>query len=202
VAVTTRLLLIRHGQSEWNAQGRWQGRADSPLSTLGRAQAAEAAQNLDGVDAILASPLARARETGEIMGAVAGLRPVEIAPGLIERDSGEWTGLTVAEIDATWPGDRAIWRTPPGFEPDDVVYARVTEQLRDIGRRYPGQSVAAVSHGGLMYVTRRNLGGIDQPIRNLGAWWIEIDGDELALGDEVILLPHPATVTVAAEEQV
>jgi broad specificity phosphatase PhoE len=199
--VTTRLLLIRHGQSEWNAQGRWQGRADSPLSPFGRTQAAEAAQNLDGVEAILTSPLSRARETGEIMAEALGLGPVEIAGGLIERDSGEWTGLTVAEIDATWPGDRAIWRTPPGFEPDDVVFARVTEQLRAIGRHHPGQSVAAVSHGGLMYVTRRNLGGVDQPIRNLGAWWIEIDDEELRLGKEVVLLPDPATVTVAAEEQ-
>jgi broad specificity phosphatase PhoE len=200
--VSTRLLLIRHGQSEWNALGRWQGRADPPLTDFGRAQAAAAALRLEDVEALVSSPLARAHETARIMADALGLAEgVEVMDDLIERDCGEWTGLTVAEIDAQWPGDLAEWRTPPGFEPDTHVIERGHQGLREIGRRHPRRTVAAVAHGGLMWVLRRSLGGADEPIKNLGARWIEIDGDDLVLGDEVILLPDPATVTVAAEEQ-
>ncbi len=158
---------------------------------------------MDGVEAVFSSPLARANETAHIMAEVLDLDdPVAVVDGLIERDCGEWTGLTVAEIDAQWPGDLAAWRTPPGFEPDKQVVIRVTAALRQIGNAHPGRTVAAVAHGGLMWVMRRALGGRDQPIKNLDARWIEIDGDELVLGEEVVLLPDPATVSVAAEEQV
>ena len=200
--VSTQLLLVRHGQSEWNALGRWQGQADTSLSPLGRAQATNAARAFSGVQAVLASPLSRALETAAIMAGVWGIAQVEMAAGLIERDCGEWTGLTVAEIDERWPGDRAAWRTPPGFEPDDVVLARVHVQLAEIGRRYLGQRVVAVSHGGLMYVLSRALEGREVPIPNLGAQWIQIDGGMLALGEAVDLLADPAAQTVASEEQV
>jgi broad specificity phosphatase PhoE len=200
--VPTRLLLIRHGQSEWNAQGRWQGRADSPLTDFGRLQAATAALRLNGVGALFSSPLARAHETARIMADAIDLaHAVTVVDGLIERDCGEWTGLTVAEIEEGWPGDLAAWRTPAGFEPDERVAERVSEELRAIGRRHPGGSVAAVAHGGLMRVMRRALGGVDEPIKNLDARWIEIDGDDLALGAEAVLLADPASVTIAVEEQ-
>jgi ribonuclease H / adenosylcobalamin/alpha-ribazole phosphatase len=182
--------------------GRWQGRADPPLTDFGRAQAAMAALRLNGVEAVFSSPLARAHETARIMAQAIGLAPaVEVVDGLIERDCGEWTGLTVAEIDERWPGDLAAWRTPAGFEPDEQVSERVSEELRAIGRRHPGGTVAAVAHGGLMRVMRRALGGADEPIKNLDARWIEIRGDDLALGEEAVLLADPASMTTATEEQ-
>ena len=100
----TRVLLIRHGQSEWNADGRWQGQADPPLTDLGRHQALHAARNLGTVDAIVASDLQRASETALIIADALGVGPVVLEPGLRERDAGEWSGLTRAEIERDWPG--------------------------------------------------------------------------------------------------
>lgn len=100
----TRLLLIRHGQSEWNADGRWQGQADPPLTDLGRAQARHAARSLGVVDAIVASDLQRAAETAAIIAEELGVGPLVLEPGLRERDAGEWSGLTRAEIERDWPG--------------------------------------------------------------------------------------------------
>ena len=100
----TRVLLIRHGQSEWNAEGRWQGQADPPLTDLGRHQAVHAARNLGSVDAVVASDLQRASETALIIGEALGVGPVVLEPGLRERDAGEWSGLTRAEIERDWPG--------------------------------------------------------------------------------------------------
>ena len=100
----TRVLLIRHGQSEWNADGRWQGQADPPLTDLGRHQALHAARNLGTVDAIVASDLQRASETALIIAEALGVGPVVLEPGLRERDAGEWSGLTRAEIERDWPG--------------------------------------------------------------------------------------------------
>ncbi|MEO7573806.1 MAG: histidine phosphatase family protein [Acidimicrobiales bacterium] len=100
----TRVLLTRHGQSEWNADGRWQGQADPPLTDLGRHQAKHAARNLGVVDAIVTSDLQRASETALIISGDLGVGPVVLEPDLRERDAGEWSGLTRPEIDRDWPG--------------------------------------------------------------------------------------------------
>src|SRR3546814_3323938 len=100
----TRVLLVRHGQSEWNATGRWQGQADPPLTDLGRAQAHHAARSLGVVDAIVASDLQRAADTALIISGELGVGPVVLDEGLRERDAGEWSGLTRAEIERDWPG--------------------------------------------------------------------------------------------------
>lgn len=100
----TRVLLVRHGQSEWNADGRWQGQADPPLTDLGRHQAKHAARNLGVVDAIVASDLQRASETALIIAGELGVGPLVLEPDLRERDAGEWSGLTRVEIDRAWPG--------------------------------------------------------------------------------------------------
>src|ERR1700704_2099238 len=96
--VTSRVLLVRHGQSEWNALGKWQGQADPPLSDLGRAQARSAAHSLGSLDAIYASDLQRAMETAAIIANALGIGPVVVDPDLRERNAGEWSGLTRAEI--------------------------------------------------------------------------------------------------------
>ena len=119
----TRVLLIRHGQSEWNADGRWQGQADPPLTDLGRHQALHAARNLGTVDAIVASDLQRASETALIIAEALGVGPVVLEPGLRERDAGEWSGLTRAEIERDWPGYLDAPATPtatPRFARDPV----------------------------------------------------------------------------------
>ena len=86
----TRLLLVRHGQSEWNAVGRWQGKADPELTDFGRQQAFHAAQRIGSVDVIVASPLVRAFETAQIISSQIGVGPIVIDPDLMERDAGEW----------------------------------------------------------------------------------------------------------------
>src|SRR5687767_11323336 len=95
----TRVLLVRHGQSEWNATGRWQGQADPPLTDLGRRQARSAAAALGTVDAVFASDLQRASETALIIAGELGVGPVVVDPDLRERDAGEWSGLTRVEIE-------------------------------------------------------------------------------------------------------
>ena len=99
-----RLLVVRHGQSEWNAVGRWQGRADPPLTMEGRRQAAAAARALGTFDGVVSSPLQRAAETAAIIAEHLGIGPVLTDPDLMERDAGEWQGLTRGQIEMEWPG--------------------------------------------------------------------------------------------------
>jgi broad specificity phosphatase PhoE len=96
----TTLLLVRHGETDWNAEGRLQGHTDRPLSDLGRRQARQLAGELasEELDAIYSSDLARARETAEIVGERLGL-PVVLDPDLREKDWGTWEGLTSVERD-------------------------------------------------------------------------------------------------------
>ena len=99
-----RILLVRHGESEWNSVGRWQGQADSPLSDLGRQQAKVASRALGQLDLVVCSDLQRAQVTAEIIASELGVGPVVIDAGLRERDAGEWSGLTRTEIHEQWPG--------------------------------------------------------------------------------------------------
>jgi probable phosphoglycerate mutase len=98
------VLIVRHGQSEWNALGRWQGQADPPLTELGLHQAAHAAQHVGAVDAVVASDLERSRLTAENIAELVGNGPVLVDAGFRERDAGEGQGLTKAEIGEQWPG--------------------------------------------------------------------------------------------------
>src|SRR5437588_9392153 len=119
-----RALVVRHGQSTWNALGRWQGHADPPLSPLGEEQAAAAADRLVGVVVeVCASDLARARRTAEIVAGRLGVS-LRLEPRLRERQAGPWTGLTHEEIAAGWPGYLEAGRPPPGFEGEHGLVAR------------------------------------------------------------------------------
>ncbi len=104
------MLVVRHGQTTWNASKRWQGRADSPLSALGVAQARWAAETLARFDVVVTSNLSRAHDTGTIIAGAFGA-PVVVDPDLAERDVGEWTGLTFDEIEEGWPGFLAATST-------------------------------------------------------------------------------------------
>ena len=189
------LLLARHGQSEWNAVGRWQGQADPPLSELGRAQARGAANQAGAFDAIFASDLERALHTATIISTTLGVGPVIVDPRLKERDAGEFSGLTRAEIDTQFPGmlDRGEW--PPGWEDDEAVLTRVLAALDDILTTTGGHGdVLAVSHGGIIYTREGHFGLAHERIANLGARWLHHDGSAWRLGERLLLAPDDITI--------
>jgi broad specificity phosphatase PhoE len=182
-----RILLVRHGQSEWNASGRWQGQADPPLSELGEEQAVAAAKAVGIVDAIYASDLVRAHHTAELVALQLGA-DVAVEPRLRERSAGEWEGRTRAEIEESWPGFLESGRRPAGYEPDDSVLDRVLDALDAIAAMHDGD-VLVITHGGVVRVLERHLGDdAEGLIPNLGGRWLEHDGNALTLGDRVVLL--------------
>ena len=192
-----RLLLLRHGQSTWNAEGLWQGWADPPLTPVGEQQAADVASTLQGVGitGVVASDLVRARRTGEIIADHLDVAPLEVDSRLRERDVGEWSGLRVAEINERWPGQLDAWRNgalerPPGGERNDDLIARVTAGLHDLAER-PGV-FAVVTHGGVIHEAVRHLGGTAVRIGNLAGRWIE---EGMVLGDEHLGDDAPAGTT-------
>ncbi|HVE18298.1 MAG TPA: histidine phosphatase family protein, partial [Ilumatobacteraceae bacterium] len=146
----TDLLVVRHGQSEWNAIGRWQGHADPALSELGRRQAAVAAASIGAIDGIISSDLLRAAETAAIIAQQLGVGTVMTDERLRERDVGEWTGLTRIEINRRWPGWIDDLRRPDGFEDVDSVLLRVVEAFAAIREARPGGSLLVITHGGVI----------------------------------------------------
>jgi broad specificity phosphatase PhoE len=168
-----RLLLIRHAQSEWNALGRWQGQADPPLSEEGRLQVVAAAARVAteswfaGFDLVISSDLARARETAELLaGRLGVVSPFLIEKGLREYDAGDWSGLTLAEIEARWPGEverfmHGLVSSPPGGEDRGSFDARVAETARRLAEAATeggAESVLVVAHGGVVGSFARSAG--------------------------------------------
>jgi broad specificity phosphatase PhoE len=198
MSAETRVLLVRHGQSEWNASGRWQGQADPPLTDLGRAQAFEAARALGALDAVWASDLERAAETAVIVSESLGVGPVVVDADLRERHAGEWSGLTRDEIEERYPGYLADGARPPGWEPDPALLERALRVVHRIGRELPGGDVVAITHGGLIYVLEQHLGAEFARIANLEGRWVVANGDSLRLGDR-LLLAAPEDVTVPGQ---
>jgi broad specificity phosphatase PhoE len=195
----TRLLLVRHGESTWNADGRWQGQADPPLSPLGEQQAADAAVHVDAIDAVWASDLARARRTAEI---IARARDVDVRVDerLRERDAGEWQGYTRAEIQELWPGYLESDRRPAGYETDDALLARVLTAIDEIGAAHDGGAVLVIVHGGVVRTLERHFGENRHGLLpNLGGRWLERGGgdgaDGWSLGDRVLLLEDVRVTT-------
>jgi probable phosphoglycerate mutase len=191
-ARTTTLLLVRHGQSTWNAAGRWQGHADPPLSALGQEQARQAGARLasDGrVDAVVTSDLQRAHRTATLVAGVLGLDPV-VDERVRERDAGEWAGLTRDEIERDWPGYLAEHRRPPRFEDDATLLARVLPALADLGARHAGGRVLVVTHGGVVRTVERHHGTKAPPLANLGGRVVHVpvDGASLTTGDALLLV--------------
>jgi broad specificity phosphatase PhoE len=196
----SRILVVRHGQSTWNADGRWQGQADPPLSELGIAQAEAAARAVDGVDVIWASDLERARHTASVLAATRGLEVVADAR-LREREAGEWTGLTRAEIEERYPGALAERRRPPGFEADGVLVVRALDALQELAAALAGRTAIAVTHGGVIHAVERHHGEERSPVANLEGRWIDVGREgEFALGDRQILF-DPESVEVTTPGQ-
>lgn len=149
--VTTTIVLVRHGETDWNRENRFQGHADTELNEAGRAQAAELADTLggEGVSAVYTSPLRRASETAVIVAARLGLdvRPLE---ALREIHVGDWEGLTIEEVKERYPeSSSAGWHAGwPGGETYDELSGRVLPALVRLGDEHPNERVLAVTHAG------------------------------------------------------
>jgi probable phosphoglycerate mutase len=188
------LLLVRHGQSEWNALGRWQGQQDPPLSELGLQQAAHAAHVLGALDVIISSDLERAHHTALVIAERLGVGPVLVDPRLRERHAGEWQGLTRVEIEERWPGYLAERRRPPGWETDESVLERASTALHDIETFVDGSgSALVVTHGGLIYAIEQSLGAEFERLANLHGRWIRHDARGRQLGERVALVDDRLT---------
>ncbi|HEV7575993.1 MAG TPA: histidine phosphatase family protein [Caldimonas sp.] len=167
-AEVTRIVAVRHGETEWNAQMRMQGQLDTALSARGRWQAARTAEALagEGIETIFASDLARAFDTAQAIAAVVGL-PIETDAGLRERSFGIFQGHTYAEIDSLWPADAARWRRhEPAFKPEGgesliEFSARAVAAVTRIAARSRGRTILVVSHGGVLDCLYRAAAGLD-----------------------------------------
>ncbi|HEX5584150.1 histidine phosphatase family protein [Gaiella sp.] len=160
---TTRVLLARHGETEWNRLGRWQGHADPPLNELGRRQAAVLAEQLagDGVAAIYSSDLRRASETARIVADRLGLDVTE-RPELREMDVGSWSGLTIDEVRARFPEAYDRWRAGElghDGETREELGLRVVPAVEAIAAAHAGRDVLLVTHGGVIRALRRHAAG-------------------------------------------
>jgi len=168
-----RVVLLRHGRTEWNATGRFQGQMDSPLDGIGRAQAEAAAVAVAPMrpNAIVTSDLSRAADTAAAVAAEAGVEPV-VDPRLREIFLGSWQGLTRAEARNQFPDEYAAWQTgEDARRGDGETYAEVgarsaecvTEWMERLGN---GALLVAVTHGGTARATIGTL--LDMPP---DTWW-------------------------------
>ncbi len=158
----TTLLLVRHGETDWNAEGRLQGQTDRPLNDFGRRQAARLAEELEGegIAAIWSSDLSRARETAEIVAGRLGL-PVRIDTGLREKNWGTWEGLTGEERD----------RVEFEGESTEAHRDRTLAALRRICELHPHETVLVVTHGGSLRRVQAAVLGVALPVaENCGRW--------------------------------
>lgn len=183
------VLLLRHGESEWNALGRWQGHADPPLSELGRLQAEHASAVLVGVDVVASSDLRRASETAAILAERCALPLLAPDPALRERRAGPWEGLTRAEIERGWPGWLDDGRRPEGFEHDEHLLDRTTDALHRLAETHAGARVLVVTHGGVIRAHERQAGRPPERIPNLGGRWVRVGTEGLLIGASVELAP-------------
>ena len=153
----TRIVAIRHGETDWNAATRIQGQLDIGLNELGRWQAQRLADALAdaALDAVYASDLARARDTAQPLARRAGLT-VHTDPGLRERGFGVFEGLTFDEIEQRFPDGARRWRQrdasfgPDGGETLNGFYARAVATVTALAARHRGQHIAVVAHGGVL----------------------------------------------------
>jgi len=156
----TKLYLARHGETDWNLEHRWQGHADPPLNETGRAQARMLGGLIAGfgIESVWSSDLVRARETAEIVARGLGL-VVRPDPRLREVDVGEWSGLTMAEVEARFPAGAERRRAGGlGWERGETyesLASRSEEALLEVDALSAHRPVLVVTHGGVMRTARR-----------------------------------------------
>lgn len=150
-----RVILVRHGQTVFNRDSRYQGHADAELSDLGREQAELVAAHLERtrIDAVYSSDLSRASDTAGAIAARHGL-PIFTNPALREVGFGDWEGLTVSEIQERYPDlysnyrrDSITHRAPRGERLEDLQ-SRTVQAVDEIAQKHPDDSVVVVTHGG------------------------------------------------------
>jgi broad specificity phosphatase PhoE len=174
-----RLLLIRHGETDWNVSLRYMGQANVPLNENGRAQGRLAAQRLLslGATALYTSDLVRAAETAAIVGNELGLKPVAM-PELREIDVGKWEGLTPEELYRRFPDHMQEFERDPartvrlGGESYAQLQARALVALNAIHTAHrPDETVVAVSHGGTIRALLCHVIGLD--LAYFGRLWLD-----------------------------
>lgn len=163
------LLLIRHGETDWNTEFRIQGRTDTPLNARGLAQAERLSERLaaeEQVDVLYTSPLARACVTAQKIGQKLGLPPIE-DERLVEQHFGELEGLTFQELERRYPDFIHRWRESkkqlalPGGETIGEFQNRVQAFLNQVYGAHPNASVMVVTHGGTLRVMLATLLGLE-----------------------------------------
>ena len=154
--MTRRIVLWRHGRTEWNASGRFQGQIDIALDDLGRAQALDSARRLAALEPELlaSSDLRRTRDTMAALAALTG-REIQLDPRLRETFAGEWQGLTGAEIATRFPEEYKAWRAGDpllrvgGGETRQEVAERMAAAVQDVAAKLPDDGLAVLTtHGG------------------------------------------------------
>ncbi len=182
------VFLTRHGETDWNVAGRWQGHTDVPLNETGRAQALRVADALRqaGLSGVVSSDLSRARETAQIVGMSLGIEVSYLDADLRERMFGIFEGLTRDQCERLHPAAWRAWveeqRPAPGVERPEAVAVRVLAAIgRAAGRIARDDSpVLLVTHGGaLRAAVRAATGTLPGPIANGAIWRIEWDGSIL-----------------------
>jgi probable phosphoglycerate mutase len=177
----TWILLARHGETDWNRTGRFQGHADPGLNPSGRQQSAALAEQLAALpafDVLYSSDLGRARETAEIVGSRLGLEVVT-RDALREIDVGSWSGLTREEIQARFPEGWAAWRDGridghDGESPEQFS-ARVVAATLELGARHAGARLLVITHGGVVRSLQRVVFGEPLPVlENCGTWEVKV----------------------------
>ncbi len=148
----TKVVVVRHGETTWGAEGRFAGREDVPLTSRGRRQASSVGDRLKVLRpaVVLTSPLQRCRLTANAIGGACGA-PVVVDDTLLDGLLGDWTGLHPVDIEQRWPSEFAVWRSdpdapPPGGESFNDIRDRVRPLLADLVGRYRGHTVVLVTH--------------------------------------------------------
>jgi broad specificity phosphatase PhoE len=192
------LYLVRHGETEWNRIGRWQGSTDIPLSDVGRAQARLLADRMRDrrIARVHASQLSRALETAQIIAAHLGAPAPTADPRLCERGYGAFEGLTRQECAERFP---SVWEqylvdrqaVPPGAEPQAAVIERITAAMTEIAAEVEDQSEPAaslvISHGGVIrsfiYAT---TGVVPPPLENVAVFRLAFQGGTFVTAEQVL----------------
>jgi probable phosphoglycerate mutase len=176
------LMLVRHGETDWNVQRRYQGQTDVPLSGFGMRQAELVAERLTGdkINAVYASDLSRAWETAQIIAGKSGLE-VFPEPRLRELKFGILEGLTFEEAEKQYPEMIAAWldnfnNTPDGAETIDQFTARIVSLLNDLKQKHNKQVVLLVGHGGSLSEILRVILGLSPEKR----WYFEMENASLS----------------------
>ncbi len=190
------IFLARHGETDWNVEGRWQGQTDVPINATGRAQAHALAERMrcEGIAAVASSDLARARLTAQIVADALGIGDVRADRDLREQGYGRFEGLTRSESAARFPEEWARyvadWReTPPGGEPYEAFAARVRAATHRLSGSLPSPALLVLHGGAMRALLVGRLEGIASPastgwarhgIPNGCVFRLQLDSGEIA----------------------